>query len=60
MTDELLVQVLKTNDMYVDWKTPPITHPDYEQVKLKFKGYEKIVSKSIDKAKKRFILLEFL
>ena len=40
--------------MYVDWKTTPITHPDYEQVKLKFKGYEKIVSKGIDKAKKDY------
>ena len=54
MTDELLAQVIKKNDMYVDWKTTPITHPDYEQVKLKFKGYEKIVSKGIDKAKKDY------
>ena len=54
MTDELLAQVIKKNDMYVDWKTTPITHPDYEQVKLKFKGYEKIVSKGIDKAKKNY------
>ena len=54
MTDELLVQVIKKNDMYVDWKTTPITHPDYEQVKLRFKGYEKIVSKGIDKAKKDY------
>ena len=52
MTDELLAQAIKKNDMYVDWKTTPITHPDYEQVKLKFKGYKKIVSKGIDKAKK--------
>ena len=54
MTDELLAQVIKKNDMYVDWKTTPITHSDYEQVKLKFKGYEKIVSKGIDKAKKDY------
>ena len=54
MTDELLAQVLKIIDMYVHWKTTPITHPDYEQVKLKFKGYEKIVSKGIDKAKKDY------
>ena len=58
-TDELLALVLKKNDMYVDWKTTSITHPDYEQVKLKFKGYEKIVSKGIDKAK-MIILIEFL
>ena len=38
--------------MYVDWKTTPITHPDYEKVKLKFKGNKKIVLRGIDKAKK--------
>ena len=54
MTDEFLAQVIKKNDMYIDWETTPITHPDYEQVKLKFKGYEKIVSKGIDKAKKDY------
>ena len=43
MTDEFLAQVVKKNEMYVDWKTTPITNPDYEKVKLNFKGYEKIV-----------------
>ena len=42
MTDELLAQVVKKNEMYVDWKTTPITNPDYERVELKFKGYEKL------------------
>ena len=41
MTDELLGQVVKKNEMYVDWKTTPITNPDYEKVKLNFKGYDK-------------------
>ena len=54
MTSKLLAQFIKKNDMYVGWKTTPITHPNYEQVKLKFKGYEKIVSKGIDKAKKDY------
>ena len=40
------------NYMYVDWKTTPITHPDYEKVKLKFKDNKKIVLMAIDKAKK--------
>ena len=40
--------------MYVDWKTTPITHPDYEQVKVEFKDYENIVSMGIDKAKKNY------
>ena len=52
ITDEILSQVLKKNGMYVDWKTTPISHPDYEKVKLKFKYHEKIVSKGIDKGKK--------
>ena len=54
MTDELLTQVVKKNEMYVDWKTTPITHPDYEKVKLNFKGYEKIVLKGIERAKKEY------
>ena len=40
--------------MYVDWKTTPITHPDYEQVKVEFKDYENIVLMGIDKAKKNY------
>ena len=35
--------------MSVDWKITPITHPDYKKVKLKFNGYEKIVSEGIEK-----------
>ena len=54
MTDKLLAQVLKKNSMHVDWKTTPVTHPDYEKVKLNFKGYEKIVSIGIKKAKKYY------
>ena len=40
MTDELLAQIIKKNEMYVDWKTTPITPPNYEKVKLNFKGYK--------------------
>ena len=29
MTGELLAQVIKKNEVYVDWKTTPITHLDY-------------------------------
>ena len=60
MTDEFLAQVLKKNNLYVEWKTTPNTHPDYEKVKLNFKGYKKIVSKGIEKAKKKNIMIEFL
>ena len=44
MTDELLAQAaIKKNEIYLDWKTIPITYPNYENVKLKFKAYEQIV-----------------
>ena len=59
MTDELLEQVLKKNNMYIDCKTTRNTHTDYEKVKLNFKGYEKNVSKCIEKDKK-YIMIEFL
>ena len=60
MTDELLAQVIKKNEMYVDWKTTPITHPDYEKVKFNFKGYEKIVLKGIERAKRDYFDRVFL
>ena len=50
-TDELLAQIVIKNEMYVDWKTTPVTHTDHERVKLRFKGYEKLVLKEIEKAK---------
>ena len=54
MTDELLAQVVKKNETYVDWKTTPITNPDYDKVNLNFKGYENIVLKGIEKAKQDY------
>ena len=60
MTDERLAQVIKKNEMYVDWKTTPIAHPDYEKVKFNFKGYEKIVLKGIERAKRDYFDRVFL
>ena len=60
MTDELLAQVIKKNEMYVDWKTTSIAHPDYEKVKFNFKGYEKIVLKGIERAKRDYFDRVFL
>ena len=60
MTDELLAKVIKKNEMYVDWKTTPIAHPDYEKVKFNFKGYEKIVLKGIERAKRDYFDRVFL
>ena len=44
-------QIVIKNEMYVDWKTTPVTHTDHERVKLRFKGYEKLVLKEIENAK---------
>ena len=60
MTDELLAQVVKKNEMYVDWKTTPITNLDYEKVKLNFKSYEKKFLKGIEKAKRDYFDRVFL
>ena len=60
MPDELLAQVIKKNEMYVDWKTTPIAHPDYEKVKFNFKGYEKIVLKGIERTKRDYFDRVFL
>ena len=45
--------------MYVDRKTTTVTSEHFERVKLRFKGYEKLVLKEIEIAKKN-ILEEFL
>ena len=61
MTDELLTQVIERNDMYVDWKTTPVAHPDYKKVKFNFKGYKNIVLKGIETAKRdHFVRVFFL
>ena len=52
MTKELLQEIVTKNKMYVEWKTTPITHINYETVKQRFKGYDKIVQKDIKEAKK--------
>ena len=52
MTKELLQEIVTKNKMYVEWKTTPITHINYETVKQRFKGYDKIVQKDINEAKR--------
>ena len=51
ITDELLTQIVIKNEMCVDWKTTPVMHTDHERVKLRFKGYGKLVLKEIENAK---------
>ena len=59
MTDELLAQIVIKNKMYVDWKTTPDTHTDHERVKPRFKEYEKLVLKGIEKAKREYFTRVF-
>ena len=40
------------NKMYVTWKTTPVTHINYENIKQRFKSYEKIVKKTLKKQNK--------
>ena len=47
MTNELLTQVVRKNEMYVEWKTTSVTSADHEQIKLRFKNYEKEVRNAI-------------
>ena len=54
MTDELLAKLVIKNVMYVVWKTTPVTDVNYERSKLQFKGYEKLVLKEIETAKKGY------
>ena len=54
MTKELLTQIVRKNKMYVEWKTTPVTSTDHEQIKLRFKNYEKEVRNTIQETKKRY------
>ena len=46
MTKELLQEVVTKNKLYVEWKTTPVTHINYDMVKQRFKGFDKIVQKT--------------
>ena len=52
MTKELLQEIVTKNKMYVEWKTTPITHLNYETIKQRFKEYDKIVQKDIKEVKR--------
>ena len=54
MTKELLQEIVTKNKMYVTWKTTSVDHINYEQIKQRFKSYEKIVKKNIKEAKQRY------
>ena len=52
MTKELLQEVVTKNKLYVKRKTTPLTHINYDMVKQRFKGFDKIVQKNIKEAKR--------
>ena len=45
--------------MYVEWKTTPVTSADHEQIKLRFKNYEKEVRNAIQETKNRYFNRNF-
>ena len=52
MTKELLQEVVTKNKLYVEWKTTLVTHINYDMVKQRLKGFDKIVKKNIKEAKR--------
>ena len=53
MTNGLLLQIVKKNKKYVEWKSTPITHDNYEQIKQNFKIYLHTVN-NIREANKQY------
>ena len=54
MNNDLLLQIVKKCKKYVEWKSTPITHDNYEQIKQNFKIYEKDTVYNIREAKKQY------
>ena len=52
MTNEILQEIVAKNKMYVTWKTTPVTHINYENIKQRFKSYEKLLKKTLKKQNK--------
>ena len=55
MTNELLQQINKKNDMYVDWKNKSTTTEMYNNKKINFKTFEKIVNINIAETKRIYV-----
>ena len=60
MTNKLLAKIVIKNEMYVDWKTTPVTSEHFERVKLRFKEYKKLVLKEIEIAKREYFAKVFV
>ena len=55
MTNDLLQQINKKNDMYVDWKTKLTSIEMYNNKKINFKTFEKIVNINIAETKRTYV-----
>ena len=53
MTNDLLVLINKKKDMYQNWKST-INHEEYENKKVNFKTYDRIVSDGIQNTKHQY------
>ena len=59
MTNNLLVIINKKNDMYRNWKST-INDEEYENNKVNFKTYDKIVSDGIQNTKHQYYFSTFI
>ena len=59
MTNDLLVLINKKNDMYRNWKST-INNEEYENKKVNFKTYDRIVSDGIQNAKHQYYFNTFV
>ena len=59
MTNDLLLQIVKKNKKYVKWRSTPITHDKYKQIKQNFKIYEKDTVNNLREAKKQYFNIIF-
>ena len=59
MTNDLLVLINKKNDMYRNWKST-VNDEEYENKKVNFKTYDRIVSDGIQNAKHQYYFNTFI
>ena len=59
MTNNLLVNINRKNDMYRDWKSTS-SNDECENNKINFKTYDKLVTEEIKKTQSNIIILILL
>ena len=58
MTNNLLANINRKNDMYREWKSTS-NNDEYENKKINFKTFDKIVTEEIKKAKRQYFFNTF-